>query len=258
MIEDFGQGPGFWALTRFDDVIYVSRHPELFCSSRGGTNIGDIPGEMGEFLGSHHQHGRPAPHAAPPPREQRLHPEGAQQAARLGARARARDVVDNVADEGRVRLRERDRRAELPAADHLRHGRASRSRCATPCSSRRTSSSASATPSTCRPFEDLLGAFMTLHQMATELGQQRLDEPTDDITSTLMHAEVDGERLTRHRVRVVLHPARRRRQRDDPHRDQPRDARADPQPRPEGALDRATSTPTRRTRSRRSSAGRRP
>ena len=37
---------------------------------------------------------------------------------------------------------------------------------------------------------------MTLHQMATELGQHRLDNPTDDITSILMHAEVDGERLT--------------------------------------------------------------
>jgi cytochrome P450 len=45
-------------------------------------------------------------------------------------------------------------------------------------------------------YEDLMGAFMTLHAMAMELGQKRLDDPTDDITSILMHAEVDGERLT--------------------------------------------------------------
>ena len=26
--------PGFWALTRYEDVTYVSRHPELFSSHR--------------------------------------------------------------------------------------------------------------------------------------------------------------------------------------------------------------------------------
>ena len=45
-----------------------------------------------------------------------------------------------------------------------------------------------------------------------------------------MHAEVEDEngrhQLTHRRARLVLHPARRRRQRDDPQRDQPRHARA--------------------------------
>jgi cholest-4-en-3-one 26-monooxygenase len=36
-------GPGFWALTRHDDVVFVSKHPELFSSARGGTNIFDVP-----------------------------------------------------------------------------------------------------------------------------------------------------------------------------------------------------------------------
>ena len=40
----------------------------------------------------------------------------------------------------------------------------------------------------------------------------------------MMHAEVDGERLTAAGVRLVLHPPRRRRQRDHPQRDQPRHA----------------------------------
>ncbi len=52
LIEEFPQGPGYWALTRYADVMHVSRHPELFCSGRGGTNIGDIPQELAEFLGS--------------------------------------------------------------------------------------------------------------------------------------------------------------------------------------------------------------
>ena len=36
-------GPGFWAVTRHDDIVHVSKHPELFSSERGGTNIFDVP-----------------------------------------------------------------------------------------------------------------------------------------------------------------------------------------------------------------------
>src|SRR5690242_9429170 len=50
-LETMPRGPGFWAITRFSDVMHVSRSPELFVSSRGGTNIGDIPPELAEFLG---------------------------------------------------------------------------------------------------------------------------------------------------------------------------------------------------------------
>ena len=47
----FPQGPGFWALTRFDDVMQVSRDPEGFHSAPS-INIGDIPPEIAEWLGS--------------------------------------------------------------------------------------------------------------------------------------------------------------------------------------------------------------
>src|SRR5262249_43091827 len=48
---DFPQGPGFWAVTRFDDVMQVSRDPETFHSAPS-INIGDIPPEIAEWLGS--------------------------------------------------------------------------------------------------------------------------------------------------------------------------------------------------------------
>ncbi len=35
--------PGFWAVTRHEDVAYVSRHPELFSSARRGVVLGEIP-----------------------------------------------------------------------------------------------------------------------------------------------------------------------------------------------------------------------
>ncbi len=46
------KGPGYWALTRHADVVEASRKADLFCSGRGGSNIGDVPDEMLEFLGS--------------------------------------------------------------------------------------------------------------------------------------------------------------------------------------------------------------
>jgi cytochrome P450 len=45
-------------------------------------------------------------------------------------------------------------------------------------------------------IEELMAAGMELFQYAQALGQGRLEKPTNDITSALMNAEVDGERLS--------------------------------------------------------------
>ena len=45
-------------------------------------------------------------------------------------------------------------------------------------------------------LDDLIAAAMGMFTYAQALGQDRLERPRDDITSTLMHAEVDGQRLT--------------------------------------------------------------
>ena len=37
--------PGFWAVTRHEDISYVSRHPELFSSSRRLALFGEVPEE---------------------------------------------------------------------------------------------------------------------------------------------------------------------------------------------------------------------
>jgi len=40
----------FYAMTRLDEVVAVSKHPDDFCSSRGATSIFDLPTEMLEFF----------------------------------------------------------------------------------------------------------------------------------------------------------------------------------------------------------------
>jgi len=38
-------GPGYWAITRYEDIIAVSKNPGLFSSSKGGINIPDATEE---------------------------------------------------------------------------------------------------------------------------------------------------------------------------------------------------------------------
>jgi cytochrome P450 len=45
------RGPGYWAVTRYADVLEASRQSDVFCSGQGIT-IPDLPVELGEFFGS--------------------------------------------------------------------------------------------------------------------------------------------------------------------------------------------------------------
>jgi cytochrome P450 len=47
----FPPGPGYYAVTRHADLWHASRHPDLFCSGRGFV-IGDLNEELNEFYGS--------------------------------------------------------------------------------------------------------------------------------------------------------------------------------------------------------------
>jgi cytochrome P450 len=50
-MEGVPQGPGHWALTKFDDVFYASRHPDIFSSYPNITVADQIP-EVAEYFGS--------------------------------------------------------------------------------------------------------------------------------------------------------------------------------------------------------------
>jgi methyl-branched lipid omega-hydroxylase len=45
-------GPGYYAVVRHADVEAISSQPKLFCSGRGATSIPDMPPELNEFYGS--------------------------------------------------------------------------------------------------------------------------------------------------------------------------------------------------------------
>ena len=70
-------------------------------------------------------------------------------------------------------------------------------------------------------------AMMQLFAYANELADERKRCPREDLTSLLLQAEVDGERLTESQYRLLRHAARGRRQRDHPQPDRRRHAGAD-------------------------------
>jgi methyl-branched lipid omega-hydroxylase len=46
------KGPGYWALTRLEDIQEASRTPAIFTSGSGSTSVTDTPPEFNEFFGS--------------------------------------------------------------------------------------------------------------------------------------------------------------------------------------------------------------
>lgn len=186
------KGPGFWSATRWEEVWAVSRNPELFISGRG-SNIGDLPIELLEFFGSMIN--------MDPPRHTKLRllvnkgftPRMVARVEEM-VRERARLIVDRVAPRGECDF-VNDIAAALPLeiiCDMM----------GIPSSDHRRIFELTNTilgigdPEYATTVEQLMAAGMELAEYAQNLGRERLERPADDITSTLMHAEVDGERLS--------------------------------------------------------------
>ncbi len=192
----FPQGPGFWAVTRYADVVQVSRDPDTFHSAPS-TNIGDIPEEIAEWLGSminmdapKHTKLRLIVNRGFTPR----------QVAKIeqSVRDQAREIVDRVAPLGECDF-VTDIAAALPLqiiCDMMGIPRAD------------TKHIFELTnvilgvgdPEYVQTIEQLMAAGMELFQYGLQLAEDRLANPRDDITTTLMHAEVEDEHGEQHRL----------------------------------------------------------
>lgn len=191
-IPGFGQGPGYWALTRFDDVMTVSRHPELFCSGKG-TNIPDLPIEIAEFYGSminmdapRHTRLRMIVSRSFTPRMVTRIDED--------VRIKARNVIQEVAELGECDFVE-EIAAKLPLriiCEMMGIPQESWHRIFELTNIILGAGDPELTPD----FETLMAASMEMVSIASAVGEDRLANPQDDLVSAMMHAEVDGERLS--------------------------------------------------------------
>jgi cytochrome P450 len=191
-IVGFPPGPGYWSVVRYDDVRAVSRDHETFCNSKGYL-IAELPASIGEFFGSMLQMD------APRHTRMRLIVNRSFTPRHV---ARIENYVDEKASSIADRvltLGEFDFVEEIAAALPLEIicEMMGIPRPLWPAVQRATNVVMGATDSEyASGLDDLLNAALELNAIAEEIANERLANPLDDLTSALMHAEVDGHRLT--------------------------------------------------------------
>jgi methyl-branched lipid omega-hydroxylase len=192
------QGPGYYALVRHADVVEASRHPEVFSSARGATGIADLPVEFNEYFGSminmddprHARLRRIVSRAFSPRMIARFEDD---------VRRAATEVVDDLLATGPCDFVSHVA-ARLPlkficdmmgiSDDHYETVFANSNLILSGFDPEYISDN---------PDEvvgQLLGAGQALADLVTSLGAARAQAPADDLISSLVTANVDGEQLT--------------------------------------------------------------
>lgn len=194
-LEGREPGAGHWALTTHDDVFYASRHPELF-SSAGGITIGDQTPELAEFFGSmiamddprHTRLRKIVSRAFTPRVVARTEDYVRERAHRLVADLVANhpDGVGELVTElaGPLPLQIICDMMGIPEADHQRIFHWT------------NVILGFGDPDITTDFDEFLTVSMEIAAYATAMADDRRQHPADDLTTSLVQAEVDGERLT--------------------------------------------------------------
>ena len=191
----FPPGPGYYALTRYEDVWAASRNAQLFCSGQG-SNIGDLPQEMNEFFGSminmddpKHFRLRSIVAKGFTPREIFRVNEYVQ--------IKAKSIVDHLLE--RFPDGECDFVAEVAAPLPLQ---IICEMMGIPVSDEKQIFAwtnvilGAGDQDYGGSMEALMTAALEMFTYAHALGEDRIANPREDMTSAMMNAEVDGERLT--------------------------------------------------------------
>jgi cytochrome P450 len=194
-------GAGYYAITRYADLDAISSQPAIFCSGEGAVSITDIPADLNEFYGSlismddpRHAKIRRIVSKVFTPRMLEQLMESVQQvvedvldAARRTAEAGdgSIDVVADIAAPIPLRVicdmmgvPESDRALVLAQSNIVLSG---------------------GDPDLIDeddPLTAFLEAGMALAAVMERMAAERVEHPTDDLTTALVRSEVDGERLT--------------------------------------------------------------
>ncbi|MEO9181431.1 MAG: cytochrome P450, partial [Acidimicrobiales bacterium] len=194
---EFPVGDGYYAITRHRDIATASRNPEVFLSGPGAVSTMDLPSEMVEYFSGMISTDNPK-------------------------HARLRRIVSNAFNPRNVRAVEEsiDRKAETVIKRALDDGTgdfivdvAAPFPLEIICDMMGVPPSEYATvlrhsniilsngdpefiPEGSDPVLVLLESGAALTSIMEELGKFRIDNPIDDITSALVNAEIESEKLT--------------------------------------------------------------
>lgn len=191
--SDFSGGPGFWVVSRHADVVTVSKRPDVFSSHVGGTSVRDFVGRdlvavqqmmLNTDPPEHSKIRKIISHAFTPRTVQGM---------RESIVSHGRSVIDGLGEGGVVDLVTRFS-AEMPLlvlADIL----------GIPAEDRHllfdwTNRMVGFDDPAAGDRASYVSAFMELFAYADTLTQTKRANPTGDVWSMIVNAEVDGERLS--------------------------------------------------------------
>jgi cytochrome P450 len=185
-------GPGYWALVKYADVMHASRHPEIFCSGKG-SNIPDLPQEVNELFGSMINMDAPRHTKLRGVVNRGFTPRMVSKV-EIAVRDAAKRIVDDVQGLGgcdfvteiaaALPLKIICDMMGIPEADYAR------------VFDQSNHILGATDPEYGGTLESAFNAGWDLYNYGLNLANERLESPHDDITSSLMHADVEGERLT--------------------------------------------------------------
>ncbi len=197
LLEDFPfpPGAGYYALSRHEDIWHVSRNPNLFCSGQG-SNIGDLPQEMNEFFGSMINMDDPKHFRLRSIVSKGFTPK---EIAKIDGyiQTKATSIVDRLIEQfpdkqcdfvehvaAALPLEIICDMMGIPAEDYAKIFHWTNTILGV------------GDPDFVTSYEELMAHALEMFTYAQALGEERRANPTDDITSVMMTAEVDGEQLT--------------------------------------------------------------
>jgi cytochrome P450 len=197
IVEPFPEGPGYFAITKMQDVLEISRRPEIYCSGQGAVSILDMPAEMNEFYGSlismddpRHARLRKIVSGTFTPRMLANVLEDVEKTART--------VVDGIVDKGQV-----DFVSEvsmpfplLVILDMMGIPHSEFDTVLAQSNIILSGGDPEFIPEGVDPISAFLEAGATLAGLLNELAVLRRTNPTDDLLSALVNTEVDGEQLS--------------------------------------------------------------
>jgi cytochrome P450 len=187
--------PGYWALTRRADIAYVSQHPELFTSERG-VALDPMPAEVQRFASffltmdppQHSTYRRLISSAFTPRNVRQIEEQIHRSAVSIVDDLIGAGDIDFVADcSARLPMLTIMEMLGVPAADQPAVALAAE---------KLFSMSDDEYSSIEERAANTLNEIMLLSSTGVELAKFRRNNPGDDLMTSIVNAEVDGQRLT--------------------------------------------------------------
>lgn len=190
-------GPGYWAATRYADIVEVSRHPDVYRSGQGAVSVIDMPEEMVEYFSGmistdnprHARLRRIVSAAFNPHMIRSIEDHIEEVAARVVRQVSPLGECDFVTDvAARLPLQVICEMMGIPESCYDDVFR---------CSNVILSEGdPEYIPDEVDPIAAFLQAGQELTTLMQEIGEDRLARPRDDLTTGLVTTNVDGEALT--------------------------------------------------------------